>query len=477
MLQDFDVEPEFEFFSSFSESDSEVGADSHIPENVILSHTSIGSKKVELTNNQRKRMVEKLLLLGDGNTLPKGAMSEVAAEFNVHRTTVWRIWSAAKVQVSSGTVVDVQSKKKGKVGRKPKVFDMDSLKDVPIQQRTTIRSLSTVLGISHSAVYRLLRSGQLRAHTNSVKPKLNHTHMRRRLIHIMTQVITREVNTIPTFSGMYNVIHIDEKWFYMSQKTQKFYLFPWEEEPYRSCQNKNFIGKVMFLAAVARPHISNLGEVLWDGKIGIFPFTEVVYAQRRSCNREAGTPETKSLQCVTQQVIRSKLINSVLPAIREHWPPNACKDIWIQQDNARPHVGVNDQEFMEAASLFGFNIRLTCQPAQSPDLNVLDLGFFRAIQSIQYKAFPKSVDELVAAVQDAFYSYEPKLLNYTWLHLQYIMLEILKVKGGNNYKNPHNAKKKLDSLGLLPTQVEIPEELIEETHNFLMEGQVLVPAA
>ncbi|CAH9050865.1 unnamed protein product [Cuscuta europaea] len=129
---------------------------------------------------------------------------------------------------------------------------------------------------------------------------------------------------------------------------------------------------------------------------------------------------------------------------------------------------------MEAATLFGFNKRLTCQPVQSPDLNVLDLGFFRAIQSIQYKAFPKTVGELVGAVQDAFYSFEPRLLNYTWVHLQYIMLEILKVRGGNNYKNPHNAKRKLDSLGVLPTQVEIPEELIEETNNFLMEGQILV---
>ncbi|CAH9073884.1 unnamed protein product [Cuscuta europaea] len=131
------------------------------------------------------------------------------------------------------------------------------------------------------------------------------------------------------------------------------------------------------MAAVGRPQVSVEGEIIWDGKIGIFPFTEVIYAQRNSANRVAGTPETKAIQSVTKEVIRSKMIDTLLPAIREKWPSYACKDIWIQQDNARPHISVHDEIFIEAATSFGFNIRLICQPAQSPDFNVLDLGFFR----------------------------------------------------------------------------------------------------
>ena len=114
-----------------------------------------------------------------------------------------------------------------------------------------------------------------------------------------------------------------------------------EEEPYRCVQNKNFINKVMFIAAVARPQISTNEEVLWDGKIGIFPFTETYYAIRKSENRSADTPQLRAMTTVTRDVIRDKLINEVLPAIRLKWPVNGVKDILIQQDNANPHILTN----------------------------------------------------------------------------------------------------------------------------------------
>lgn len=56
---------------------------------------------------------------------------------------------------------------------------------------------------------------------------------------------------------MYNVIHMDVKWFYMSNETQSNYLFPWEEELYRVVQS-------MFMGVVARPIMDANGEVVWD---------------------------------------------------------------------------------------------------------------------------------------------------------------------------------------------------------------------
>ena len=71
----------------------------------------------------------------------------------------------------------------------------------------------------------------------------------------------------------------------------------------------------MFMAAVARPIIRQNGDILWDGKIGIFPFTQIEYAKKTSKNREKGTPETKAIQSITKEVIRTILIEKVLPAI------------------------------------------------------------------------------------------------------------------------------------------------------------------
>jgi hypothetical protein len=74
------------------------------------------------------------------------------------------------------------------------------------------------------------------------------------------------------------------------------------------------------------------------------------------------------------------------------------KPIYIQQDNAPSHVSPNDKLFCEAAKQDGFDIRLVCQPPNSPDS--LDLGFFNGIQSIQYKTSAKNTEELVAAVDE-----------------------------------------------------------------------------
>ena len=42
-------------------------------------------------------------------------------------------------------------------------------------------------------------------------------------------------------------------------------------------------------------------------------------------------------------------------------------------------IAHNDREFMEETTTNGFNIQLAQQPPNSPDMNVLDLGFFRSI--------------------------------------------------------------------------------------------------
>lgn len=49
----------------------------------------------------------------------------------------------------------------------------------------------------------------------------------------------------------------------------------------------------------------------------------------------------------------------------------------------------------------------------------------------------------------------------------YVMVEILKVKGGKNYRNPHKGKRKFDRLGHLPIYVEVYDELLTNTISFL----------
>ncbi|XP_038679429.1 uncharacterized protein LOC119980705 [Tripterygium wilfordii] len=266
----------------------------------------------------------------------------------------------------------------------------------------------------------------------------------------------------PSFINMFDRIHIDEKWFYMSKPSQKYYLHPEEIEPFRTCKSKRFISKVMFLTAVARPRFHSTANREFNGKIGIWPFVFKEPAKRSSKNRVAGTLESKPILSVTKDIIRLCLIEKLLPSIKEKWPLGSSSNIFIQQDNARPHIYANDVEFQQVVETYGLDIRLCCQPPNSHDLNVLDLGFFRAIESLQHQEAPTIVDEFVLAVDKAFDMFPSEDLNNVFLTLQTCMVEILRNFGGNNYKNLHVNKQKLIRDGELPICIECDFQVLNE---------------
>ncbi|XP_057250640.1 uncharacterized protein LOC125497841 [Beta vulgaris subsp. vulgaris] len=406
--------------------------------------------------------------------VPRGLFNKTAAEYEVNRSTIYRIWKDAKRQMTSSGIINAKHKKKGRSGRKFIDVNLDTLRAIPKKNRTTLRSFGEALQVSPSTIYRWVKRGILRPHTNSIKPKLTEAHKVKRLTWVLSLSIPKTVTELSKFQNLSNMIHIDEKWFYMSHVTHRYYLLADEEDPYRSCQSKKWVNKVMFMGGIGRPLFSTGGVMPWDGKIGIYAFTEDVAAQRTSVNRDRGTVQTKAIQSITKEVIRQKIITELIPAIKAKWPTFATKTIWIQQDNARPHIAIDDAQFLEAANSDGFDMHLICQPAQSPDLNLLDLGFFRAIQSLQYKTFPTNVDELVKSVKEAYDAYDPRMINYTWVQLQLVMLEILKCKGGNDYKYPHIGKAKLDRQGKLPYTIEIPDEVVTGAVEHLLEGEVVV---
>ncbi|KAK9697940.1 hypothetical protein RND81_08G071200 [Saponaria officinalis] len=172
----------------------------------------------------------------------------------------------------------------------------------------------------------------------------------------------------------------------MTRTTTKFYMLPNEPRPHRACQSKRFISKIMFMEAVARPRYDKDGVVLFDGKIGIFPFIYEAEALRSSKNREKGTLEVKPIESITKEIIKQCLIEKVIPAIKAKWPLDASRRIYIQKDNAKPHISPQDLDFLNVVKSDGFDIDLVCQPPNSPDLNILDLGFFRSIQTLNIKS-------------------------------------------------------------------------------------------
>ena len=158
-------------------------------------------------------------------------------------------------------------------------------------------------------------------------------------------------------------------------------------------------------------------------------------------------------QCITRDVYREYLIQKFLPVVKEKWP--TCNGrIQLQQDGAKSHILEDDVEFKEAVDEIGLNLTVFTQSPNSPDTNILDLGFFRAIQSFNNDC-PANEEELIKSVEKAYGEYPYRKLNCIWLTLQSCLNMIIENDGGNDYKIPHMRKESLERSGLLPKVLDI----------------------
>lgn len=399
-------------------------------------------KSQQLTDEQRNGILQCLLQLKNGNNLRRGAINETAAKFDVSRLTVSNIWQRAKMQFRSGAIsADVSAKKKGNCGRKRKNYtdEIDNIRNIPVDSRGTIRSVSSAANIPPTTLFNIFKRGeQIRRVSSRVKPLLTEDNKKARLMYCLSNVKPSH-----KFEDFYDHVHIDEKWFYITQEKRSYYLMNDEEPPLRACKSKRFITKVMFMAAVARPRYDSHRKHYFDGKIGLWPFVYDEPAKRNSKNRPKGTLVTKPIESVNAVAVKDMLVKNVLPAIRSKFPLS-CKSspVFIQQDNAKPHSYANDSDFMKEFSKEGWDLRLRAQPPNSPDFNVLDLGFFNSIQSLQHQSSPKTINELIDCVIAAFNSLDKEKLNNVFLTLQKCMESTMLVAGGNNYKMQHMSEGK-----------------------------------
>ncbi|XP_042013473.1 uncharacterized protein LOC121761851 [Salvia splendens] len=424
-----------------------------------------------IPTSKKNLLAQTLLQWSKAGEVPHGAIQKAATQFGVSRKTTQRIWAEAKLQIQCGAPVNIRGRIKGYEHKDKFQLDVAKVRELSVLERSNIRKIAYKLEVSKSTVARFVKEHQLRPHTNAIKPILTASNKVARMRWSLSHIQPLIANGMLKYHPMHNVVHIDEKWFYMTKTSERYYLLPGETEPYRACKSKRFITKVMFMCAVCRPQFAENGEVIFDGKIGIFPFTTMEPAKRKSKNRPPGTMETKPIHSVNKEVMRACLLHKIIPAIKAKWPDNMSKEIFIQQDNAKPHINHNDAEFQAVASTDGFNFHIRCQPPQSPDCNVLDLGYFRAIQSLQDDKVAKGVDELLRNVHSSFDELSPYTLNNVFLTLQACLTEILKVQGCNGYKTPHMNKERLTRMGSLPQALEVEEGVVKAALAYLQQPE------
>jgi len=457
-------------------------------------------KKKRLTMADKKAIYSMLVALSGNGTPPNGAFSAVAHYFSVHRSTCMRLWKQIQADVENipsnenddndedeidrilldKDVPDKLFETKMSNRRKGKYkHDRDALqakvKEIPFSKRRRTRMLAAQLNIPQSSLMYILKEkgSVFKRHSNSLKPKLTEENQQARLQHALSKIDLSSTTTTTTtraaanstlkFLPLFDEVHVDEKWFYLCRDGENYIIIYGEEPPKRYVSHKSHITKVMFLCAQARPRRLPCGT-WWDGKVGIWPIGEYTVAQRASVNRPAGAEEFTK-QSIDRDKYREIMLNEVVPAIQAKFP--TCEQarygtIYIQQDGAPSHIITrNDDDLwyeeMEQLGLLE-SIVLVTQPANSPDVNINDLGFFNALQSMYHSYCPMNSIQLIEMVTMCYEEYPTNKINRIWLTYQSCLNEIIKCNGHNNYKIPHMNKDKLERTNRLPLTLEVCEE-------------------
>lgn len=211
---------------------------------------------------------------------------------------------------------------------------------MPIWQRRTYRHAEKSTGYSDKAIWNSVQRDDLKTRCSGFNSALIEANKKERMKFCLSFIDpeTRQ------FDGMYDRIHVDEKWFFLKEGKLNAIVAPDEDIGSRHAQSKRYSTKVMFLCAVARPRFDKAGNVLFDGNIGFWGFTEEAEAQHSSKNRPRGTIEMKPVN-MDRVEYRDMLMENVFPAIKAKCPSRR-KPVDVQQDGAPAHVKESDMEII-----------------------------------------------------------------------------------------------------------------------------------
>lgn len=128
----------------------------------------------DLTEEKRKSIVSFLINKSMNGVLPRNVVKEASEQFSSSKMTIYRLWKKVKNNVNDGTWC-VASNRKGKCGRKKKDWteQLEMLKDVPLPQKATFRSLSNAIKIPKSTLFRICKERDfVEIFSSRMKPNL-----------------------------------------------------------------------------------------------------------------------------------------------------------------------------------------------------------------------------------------------------------------------------------------------------------------
>ena len=224
-------------------------------------------KRTNLTVEDRQFLKDFLLERVEGGQLRRNSIRDGAVLVSVSMSTVSRLWQRMKDThaIALNGQWDVTSGKtnNGRPVKYPRDEFVRAVRDVPLRNRSTVRLLQGAVGVSKTTIHRMiLKEKILRPHTNSLKPMLTDVNKMARLEYCLNE---RGANGL--YNSMFDRVHVDEKWFFLTRVTERYYLAQDEEQPHRVIGHKSHIPKCMHLAANGRPRWDAARNRWFSGKL------------------------------------------------------------------------------------------------------------------------------------------------------------------------------------------------------------------
>jgi hypothetical protein len=189
---------------------------------------------------------------------PQGAIADISKRFGVNRRLVENVRDQGMVRAAMGDINFIDQRvNNGRALKYDPVELKARLSALPIESRGTVRDSAHGLDMPWSTFFKYTKTHRVfRSVSIALKPRLTPQHKINRLEFARNKIDASG----EYYDPQYNVIHIDEKNFHVDKKTRRVFVGDSEVLPHRTHRNANYIQKVMFLAAVARP-VQRLGNV------------------------------------------------------------------------------------------------------------------------------------------------------------------------------------------------------------------------
>jgi len=420
----------------------------------------------ELTESEKWAIICRYnLILGNNRTkLGKGELLGLEHELGVKRRTIISITSnyAEQVRAKGFLNVDMKPKKIGNVGRRETITPAEKRRihrsNSLHKGKASLRKLAFETGLGLSKVARHMKKEYVTYKRKWIKPKLTVNHKKDRISFILN---LKRPGRRWLFKEQKNVIVVDESWFYLLKDRSLVRVYPGEElPPSDKVQHKSHIPKLMFLTALARPDPENG----FDGKIGIWRVQQLVVCERGNRWHRRGDEYWKD--CNMNGDLYQEFMLKLLAEIKVKMPWLKGKEVIVQQDGASAHTTPSNLEvFNREGRKDGWKIKVITQPAQSPDLNINDLAFFRSLKCRVeiLKNGAETLNSLYESVLQAWEEYDSDTLQRIWGVQYECYRNILHIKGDNDYTTPHSGVRKRGG----EIDFEIDEDEYNEAENWL----------